>query len=223
MTTPEVAAVETVAAHWITIEGAAYGVAAYRCACGEAFGFPDSASAHVAREVVAALDLPARDRRAKAEVQAQVHELQEHIAYHLRDFAPRKDDAVSGDLAVDMAARADRWKARAEAAEVKLARTQDAEQIETIMRVLDSWGIRKQIEDIADDLATALDLPAVVRRAKAEALREFGDKLPQLTEGTSRVGTLGWPEPERDAYSIAIEEASGAARAEANRIEADNE
>jgi len=62
-----------------------------------------------------------RDSRARiAEVEAERDRAQEHMAYHLHDFRPMADMAATGDLAVDMAAFAERMESRAEAAEQKV-------------------------------------------------------------------------------------------------------
>ena len=49
--------------------------------------------------------------------------------------------------------------------------------------------------------------------ARREALLEAADVLPNMTEGDRREGTRRWPLPQRDAYSLAVEEAQGALRA----------
>lgn len=62
---------------------------------------------------------------------------------------------------------------------------------------------------------------AQVAAAKAEALRDAADDLPSATEGPLRVGTALWPECDRDAYSLAVEEAQVALRARAEGLDAE--
>ena len=72
---------------------------------------------HVAalvREVETARDVAER----------KVWEQQEHIAYHLRDYRPNGDMRLTGDLAVDMAAYAERMKAERDALAARLAKVE---------------------------------------------------------------------------------------------------
>jgi hypothetical protein len=82
--------------------------------------------------LVKAVDALLRDRaerekdaaalRAEVErLMVKLHETQEHIAYHLRDFRPAADMAATGDLAVDMCAFADRMRTRADQARADAA------------------------------------------------------------------------------------------------------
>jgi hypothetical protein len=66
-----------------------------------------------------------------AEVEGEVERLrherdsaQEHMAYHLRDFRPNADMAATGDLAVDMAAFAERMMAERDAARAAVERVE---------------------------------------------------------------------------------------------------
>lgn len=58
---------------------------------------------------------------------------------------------------------------------------------------------------------------AAIEGLCADALRDAADRLPALTEGTDRAGTATWRKRDRDAYSLAIEEAQAALRSLANR------
>ena len=80
---------------------------------------------------------------------------QEHVAYHLRDFHPGADDQASGDLAVDMAAYAGRWRARAEIAERELAKLRS--QIETEAQWLNAHH---------DGSLVTSDYPMIARRLR---------------------------------------------------------
>jgi hypothetical protein len=51
----------------------------------------------------------------------------------------------------------------------------------------------------------------------AGVLRDAAEALPAATEGPLRVGTALWPECDRDAYSLAIEEAQRALIERADR------
>ena len=66
-------------------------------------------------------------------------------------------------------------------------------------------------------------LAPLIRAREAAALRDAADRLPGATEGTNREGTKGWPEPHREAYSIAIEEAQQVLRAIAHNRGADDD
>ena len=59
---------------------------------------------------------------------------------------------------------------------------------------------------------------ARMAQARAEALCEAADALPDITEGGARIGTSTWSEPARDIYSLAIEEAQGALRERASGL-----
>lgn len=58
----------------------------------------------------------------------------------------------------------------------------------------------------------------VAREVGADALTKAADRLSADTEGEDRVGTIGWPPLEREAYSLAIEEAEKAIRARAEQL-----
>lgn len=99
--------------------------------------------------IIAAVEriLAARAETVAAERDAALtkwHEAQEHIAYHLRDFRPTADMAATGDLAVDMAAYADRCKARAESAEAALA-----------ARAAQPDPLREKVAALADEWETS--------------------------------------------------------------------
>lgn len=58
-------------------------------------------------------------------------------------------------------------------------------------------------------------LEPLIREREAKALEDAATDLPEQTEGPLRIGTALWPECDRDAYSLAIEEAQSALRGRA--------
>lgn len=87
--------------------------------------------------VLALLDALQAAEAQLATLQGKLADTQEHIAYHLRDFRPGDDMKATGDLAVDMAAFAERMKARAEAAEAKHAAL--VERVEAVLAQHWDW------------------------------------------------------------------------------------
>ena len=78
-----------------------------------------------------------------------------------------------------------------------------------------TFGTGKTSSDVSTHVADALIASGAVTTA-ADAVWAWAEKaisdLPALTEGPLRVGTALWPECDRDAYSLAIEEAQAALR-----------
>ena len=53
------------------------------------------------------------------------------------------------------------------------------------------------------------------------ALREAAERLHERTDGAAGEGTKGWPDRHREVYALAIDEASDALTADADRIESE--
>jgi hypothetical protein len=62
-------------------------------------------------------------------------------------------------------------------------------------------------------------LEAAAPLIAGRALRGAAERLHERTDGVHREGTKGWPERHREVYALAINEASDALKADADRIE----